>query len=155
MKYFIYIIIAAFFFSACDEDNSNDGPKVDPAEVHFSKAQVSATVTWLYDGDSFECQSGEYSGEIRALGIDAYESTIGSRLESQAEKAGISVDSAAVLGRLAKSFAIQTLSNKEILLVRDYSERNRDVYDRYLRWIFVDGKSYDSMLLDLGYALPY
>lgn len=110
-----------------------------------------AKVSWIYDGDTIEFQHNGTNHKVRILGIDCYETQINERLEDQAKRNHISNDSAIALGLAAKDFAINYLKGKTVLLKRSNSEPNRDVYDRYLRWVESDGVKYDSLIKAMGY----
>lgn len=104
-------------------------------------------VTRILDGDTFEFLLNNEPYKVRALGVDAFESKENARLEMQAERSGIKELTALKKGLKAKVLAEKTLLNRKVLIKRDSSERNFDVYNRLLRWIIVDGKRYDSILI--------
>lgn len=110
-----------------------------------------AIVNWVYDGDTFDFKYEGNIHKVRILNIDCYETQINDRLQDQAKKNKISVDSALALGLAAKEFAIKTLKGKEVLLIRSTQAPNRDVYDRYLRYVKINGISYDSLIKVMGY----
>lgn len=110
-----------------------------------------AIVNWVYDGDTFDFKYEGVLHKVRVLNIDCYETQINDRLLEQAKRNKISPDSALSLGLAAKEFAIQILKNKEVLLIRSTTAPNRDVYDRYLRFVKVNGMSYDSLIKAKGF----
>ena len=63
-------------------------------ENPFDDSPASAKVNWIYDGDTFQANIDNFNEKIRILNIDTYEASRGDRLNEQAAKAGISVDSA-------------------------------------------------------------
>ncbi len=99
-----------------------------------SSAQV--TVSSVTDGDTFSFIERNEKINIRILGIDTYETRHGARLDSQAVHAGITIDSAYVLGIRAKVFADSLLNNRIVLLYRDPKQPNFDTYGRLLRHVF-------------------
>ncbi len=113
--------------------------------------EFNAIVNWVYDGDTFDFKYEGIIHKVRVLNIDCYETQINDRLQEQAKKNKISVDSALALGLAAKEFAIKTLKGKEVLLIRSAQAPNRDVYDRYLRFVKINGKSYDSLIKAMGF----
>ncbi len=110
-----------------------------------------AIVNWIYDGDTFDFKYEGVLYKVRVLNIDCYETQINERLEEQAKRNKISVDSALALGLAAKDFAIKTLKGKEILLIRSLQAPNYDVYNRYLRYVKINGMSYDSLIIVNGF----
>lgn len=122
---------------------------------YLSADEMTVYVSFVNDGDTFTFYYEEYSYLVRVLGIDAFETSKGERLQNQADKFNISLDSALTLGLLAKEFAIETLLNKNVVIKREEGERNTDVYDRLLRHVFVDGISFDSLMLTKNFAFPY
>lgn len=122
-----------------------------PRKPHPDDKEFYAKVNWIYDGDTFDYRYDGVLYKVRVLGIDCYETQINDRLHEQASKNKISVDSALALGLAAKDFAMATLRNKTVLLLRTGSAPNKDVYDRYLRWVEIDGIKYDSLIKAKGY----
>ncbi len=112
-------------------------------------------VRYVYDGDTFDYKYDGNVLKVRILDIDCYETQINERLESQAARNKISVDSALSLGLAAKAFATQLLKDKTVLLMRSETAPNKDVYDRYLRYVRVNGMSYDSLIKSMGYDAKY
>ena len=128
------ITLGVFFFTAigCHSDQSTTVIIVDP--LLDSTAQV--TVGRVVDGDTFDFGIGRDTISVRIIGIDAFETRHGTRLDSQAVKAHISIDSAYVLGEVGKRFADSLLSKQNVLLVRDYKQPNFDTYNRLLRHVY-------------------
>lgn len=122
-----------------------------PKKPHPDDKVFLANVSWIYDGDTFDFKYDNTTYKVRILNIDCYETQINDRLEEQADRNKISVDSALFLGLAAKDFAIQTLKNKTVTLKRLGTAPNYDVYDRYLRWLEIDGMKYDSLIKVNGF----
>jgi endonuclease YncB( thermonuclease family) len=78
------------------------------------------------------------------LGIDCYEVHTGKRLNKQAKRKKIDTDSAFQLGLEGKAFALQALADHDVTLVR--MSRNKDVYDRLLRYVYIDGENYADLI---------
>lgn len=95
-----------------------------------------AKVVKIVDGDTFDIDCGNDIIRVRVLNLDTYETRLGERLATQAERNGISVERALSLGKKAKSYAIETILGKEVLLHRgNRKEPNRDKYGRLLRYV--------------------
>lgn len=118
---------------------------------------AKVTVGRVIDGDTFVIGFGRDSFSVRILGIDAFEIKHDSRLDSQAVKAHISVDSAYALGLAGKRFADSLLSKQNVLLVRDYRQPDFDTYNRLLRYVYYYQGSatfdYGALLLKKTLAL--
>lgn len=114
-----------------------------------------AFCTYVYDGDTYKCIYNNETIVVRHLYIDCYEIHKGERLEKQAERNHISVDSVLSLGLKAKEFIKNLILNKYVCLIRIENENNKDVYGRYLRVVLYQGQRLDSLLLKKGLAFEY
>jgi len=146
-------ILSVFLYGCMKTDTVTVYKEVDP----LLDSTAIYTVGRVIDGDTFLVGFGNDSISVRILGIDAFEIKHDSRLDSQAVKAHISIDSAYALGQTAKHFADSVLYKKNVLVVRDYMQSNFDTYNRLLRRIYYYNGSqlinYDSVLLGKGWAL--
>ena len=129
----------------------------EPVDTDHPARDSVAVVTCAYvsDGDTWNFYYSDKKYIVRVLHVDCFETREGERLNDQAEKAGISPDSALKLGKAAKELAEVLLEDKQVTIVRDYSEDNKDVYDRLLRITIIDGKRLDSIMIAEGYGFPY
>jgi endonuclease YncB( thermonuclease family) len=149
----LLLIVLAFAFYSCSStsDSSKDcvckNPIVDSVSV--------VLCIGVADGDTwkFELKGEQFS--VRVLHVDCFETRRGSRLEDQAEAAGISADSALVLGNFAKHLADSLMTGKKVTMVRDYGEDNLDAYGRLLRITIVDGMKLDSLMVAKGYSVLF
>jgi len=131
----IPLILFFFATTGCKSDQPTAVPVTsggDPLIDSSAKVLVGRVI----DGDTFVIGIGRDSFSVRILGIDAFEIKHDTRLDSQAVKANISVDSAYVLGQAGKVFADSLLSKQNVLLVRDYKQPDFDVYNRLLRYVY-------------------
>ncbi|MBS1904020.1 MAG: thermonuclease family protein [Bacteroidetes bacterium] len=156
MKLALLVIIATALFVGCS--NTSTSPVTQYVEVDpLLDSATVVTVHRVVDGDTFDFLIGRDTIDIRILGMDAFETRHGARLDSQAARAGISVDSAYARGLRAKAFADSLLSGQKALLTRDFSEPNFDTYNRLLRNVYYyDGtktKKYSDLLIQMGLAL--
>ncbi len=151
MRYFLSIILISAALLTCN-DNKNTNNNSEPSP--FDESPVDALVTWVVDGDTFFAAIDRDTATIRVLYIDTYETEINERLEGQAKDAGISVDSALALGKEAKNYAIDLLKDETVTLIRDEDEYNKDIYDRYLRAVEINGMRYDSLIKAKGLSAP-
>lgn len=142
------LVLLCLIFACTDAPNQSNS--ISP----FDKDSSFAKVVWIFDGDTFEAEIEGLRSKVRVLDVDVYETSNNERLESQATKAGISLDSALSLGLSAKNWAIKELKNKNVTLIRGTSEPNVDVYGRYLRYVILSGMRLDSLLKSNGWAVP-
>ena len=94
----------------------------------------------IVDGDTWKFQLKNDIFSVRVIGLDTYETKHNERLSKQAQANGISIDSAYTLGLKAKHYADSLLTNQDILIIRDFKEKNFDSYNRLLRARIVTGK---------------
>ncbi|MEI8135608.1 MAG: thermonuclease family protein [bacterium] len=134
MRNLFICLCIALFASGCEKTITVTVHDHDENPLLDSSAKV--IVSRVVDGDTFEFAIESDTISLRIIGIDAYETRHGARLDSQAAHAKISVDSALSLGKLAKQFADSLLSHKEVLIVRDYRNENFDTYNRLLRHVY-------------------
>lgn len=108
---------------------------VEPTSTTMSGSQetVTAMVLSVTDGDTIRVQMPDGTSEpVRLIGIDAPET--GQRLAAE-----------------SKGFLEGLVLGKEVRLVVDVSDR--DIYDRLLRYVFVDDLNVNQALVLAGYAI--
>lgn len=136
------ILFISLILISCTE-NQSDNSQTSP----FDEYSIVANVIEIYDGDTFLAYYKSVKEKVRVLNIDCFETSYGSRLEEQARKNNIPVDSAYKLGLQAKKLADSLLKNNYVTLNRDLSQSNRDVYNRLLRNVIINGMRYDSIII--------
>jgi micrococcal nuclease len=142
----MFFAMAVLVISACSPECTNPNPFVDyDSQVDVERIVDGDTFTILIKGEEFS---------VRVLNLDCFETKHNSRLTDQAAKAGISEDSAYVLGHLAKSFADSMLKGQRVTIKRDSAEADFDVYGRLLRILFVRDMLYESLIKAKGLAVP-
>lgn len=92
------------------------------------------TVEYVYDGDTFKI-NGE---KIRLIGVDTPESVHRDESRNTEE------------GKIASNFSKDTLTGKDVYL--EYDVQECDDYGRTLAYVYLDGKLYEDILLEKGYA---
>lgn len=145
----IFVIIYLSVFYSCQKESF-----ITPTEDVPAEAYLSTTVIDVSDGDTFAIYYKNQKWKVRVLYVDCFETQMGDRLNTQARKAGITVDSALKLGLKAKDFAKKTLLNQKVELIRDFNEPNLDVYGRLLRITVVGKQRYDSLLRVNNLVVP-
>ncbi|HYM20023.1 MAG TPA: hypothetical protein VEW28_03355 [Candidatus Kapabacteria bacterium] len=158
MKNYIFLLALIFLsILGCKNDQSSNPTIVYVYSDPLIDSAAKVIVNRVIDGDTFNIFVGTDSFSIRPLAIDAFEIKHDARLDSQAVKAHISIDSAYALGQAGKLFADSLLSKKQVLLVRDYSQSNFDTYNRLLRHVyyFENGVTHDygALMIAKGLAL--
>ena len=107
------------------------------SEADFSKVEVGGenifTASRIIDGDTFELDNGE---KVRILGIDTPETN-----ECYYQEATNKL----------KEF----IENKQVELISDETQSDKDIYDRLLRYVYIDSLDIGAEMLRLGYAKFY
>jgi endonuclease YncB( thermonuclease family) len=121
-------------------------------------SSASVIVTSVADGDTFSFTERGEKIDVRVLVIDCFETRHGTRLTEQAQKAGISEDSALALGFRAKAVADSILYGKTVDIYRDTADDNFDVYGRLLRNVYFLQNNikvnYADVMKGLGLTVP-
>jgi micrococcal nuclease len=138
----LFFILTIIIIAGCSDSNG-------PSDIN------SFLCIRVVDGDTYDFVSNNDTIRIRHLYIDCFETSKGSRLDKQAERAGISSDSALTLGLLAKEYVKNIIEFKKCILLSDTNESDKDIYGRYLRTVTINNQRLDSLLLKNGLAFPY
>ena len=131
MKVLMFSVLYLFLFQFSGLLAQTKNPAVDDSCL--------VVITRVIDGDTYEFVFDSTSYKVRLVGIDCFEIHKNNRLKKQAKEAGIDIDSAFALGLRALEFVKMKIENKEVLLLKEYSQPNFDIYGRLLREIWVDG----------------
>jgi len=150
MKKLLLTILAFVLYSCSSTTDSSEACEcVNP----FVDSVAVVDCIGVADGDTWKFELKGEPFSVRVLHVDCFETRRGSRLEDQAEAAGISADSALVLGNFAKQLADSLMTGKKVTMVRDYDEDNLDAYGRLLRITIVYGMRLDSLMIAEGYSI--
>ncbi|OME59808.1 MULTISPECIES: thermonuclease family protein [Paenibacillus] len=103
-----------------------------------NKRLIDAKVTRVVDGDTMKLTIGGKKETIRLLLVDTPESVNPNIPEPQP----FSLE--------ASDFAKKMLTDKDVQIELDVSER--DKYGRLLCYLYIDGKMFNEILLEQGYA---
>ena len=90
-------------------------------------------VTRIIDGDTFETETGE---KVRLIGINTPEISD-------------------IFGREAKQYLSDLILGKYVDLQKDNISKNRDRYQRLLRYVFLDDVDINKKMISNGYAFAY
>lgn len=90
-------------------------------------------VTRVIDGDTFETESGD---KVRLIGINAPEISD-------------------LFGQESKQYLLGLIENKTIELQTDKRTNDRDVYQRLLRYVILDGIDINKKMVSDGFAFAY
>lgn len=128
------------------EQLAHTGRVLDVAEVNKPAAPEKEfyTVLKVIDGDTFNvADDAGVQKIIRVIGIDAPETT------SADEKVEC-------FGQEASAKANEFLQGKTITLEADDTQGDKDIYGRFLRYIFLsDGTNFNKLMIAEGYAYEY
>jgi micrococcal nuclease len=120
-----------------------DGPAQPlPAKNNISTSKEAVKVLKVVDGDTIKVLIGKKEESVRLIGIDSP--------EVLDEKKTIQC-----YGKEASEKAKEILSNKTIILESDSTQSDRDEYGRLLRYVFIDGKNFNRLMLSEGFAREY
>lgn len=100
-------------------------------------AAVSAVVTRVVDGDTVEVQLDGRTEDVRYIGVDTPETV----------KPGAPVD---CFGPQASAFNHRLVEGRRVRLV--FGAERRDVYDRLLAYVYLDGRFVNAELVRRGLA---
>lgn len=98
----------------------------------------SYTVIRVVDGDTIKVMFEGEEESVRLIGIDTPES--------------VHPDSSknTEFGEFVSAYAKETLEGKEVVL--EFDENQRDMYDRLLAYVYIDGEMFNKTLVEKGYA---
>lgn len=100
-------------------------------------------VTSVVDGDTIRVEMNGQSETLRLIGLDTPE-TVDPRKPVQC------------FAREASDKAKEILSGKNVRLEADSTQGERDIYNRLLRYVFLeDGTLYNKLMIEEGYAHEY
>jgi micrococcal nuclease len=113
------------------EEQSTTEPKV-----------ATATVSYVFDGDTIKVNTGTSTESVRLIGIDTPEMNWPQDEGTPAE----------CYAKDARQFLQTQLAGKTVRLVSDSLQPKRDKHDRRLAYVYQDGELVNSKLLAEGYA---
>lgn len=159
MKKIVTLLIAlllTFSLAACDDSN-NDVSDDDKKEVDtnlYTTNTDALTMDFTYegknfltdgvgevtlvsctDGDTARFSNGSVDFNVRFLGIDTPESTY--RIDPW--------------GKAASTYTCEKLTNAEVIVLESEGDKT-DGNERYLAWVWVDGKLLNLELIELAYS---
>ena len=131
----------------------------DPSQFIESHEHFVGEVVKVVDGDTVwvRCKNGSVY-KIRILGIDTPEINRKNDPYEYYTYYGTPITNNTYLklwGYKAKEYVEDMVMNREVVVVFDKISPKRDVYNRYLAYIFVDGRDLGEDLLLHGYARVY
>lgn len=94
------------------------------------------TLVSCTDGDTARFSNGSMDFAVRFLGIDTPESTY--RIDPW--------------GKTASKYTCERLTNAETIVLEHEGDERTDGNDRYLAWVWVDGKMLNLELIELAYS---
>ena len=94
---------------------------------------TTTKVTRVIDGDTFETETGE---KVRLIGINAPEISD-------------------LFGQEAKQYLSDLIENKTVVLQSDNISKDRDRYQRLLRYVILDGVDINKKMVSDGFAFAY
>ena len=101
----------------------------------FAEDTSYVIITRILDGDTYEFEQNNQKFKIRLSEVDCFETRRGKRLEKQAKNAGITPDSALILGKIAKILIKNMILNQKVMVIRA-KQQNMDRYNRLVREVY-------------------
>ena len=148
------LLILLGISSGCSKD-APTSPNCPVCANPLVDSSAVVLVTKVLDGDTFRFMIKNDEFDVRILDIDCFETRHGSRLDTQAVKAGITVDSALALGFAAKALADSLLTGKQVTLTRDSIQPDFDVFGRVLRRVYLSGNiNYGDYMKARRFTVP-
>lgn len=121
--------------------------------VLFSTLFAQNTIIKVYDGDTFQIDTGD---KVRLLGIDTPEKWESGKLDKDSERSGKDKETIKALGQLASDYTEKLLLNQKVTLVADSTNSDTDRYGRLLRYAYLeDGTFFNLKIIQDGYAYAY
>jgi len=118
-----------------------------------SFAQTSeCIVTRIIDGDTFVCVTIDNEEKIRLIGVDAPESRMNRKTQSDMEKSGLDYKAIKALGRQSTEF-IKTQIKPTDVIKLELDIQKRDSNGRILAYVYLsNGKMLNELLVKEGFA---
>lgn len=111
-------------------------------QSHATQSGQLAYVLYVVDGDTIDVDIGGKDTRVRLIGVNAPERYEGKDPQCFANEAG--------------TYVKNRLEKKQVYLVSDPSQDDRDKYDRLLRYVFLEnGTNFDLELIEQGFAKEY
>ncbi len=150
MKYrkalsYIFFAILVGVFVLLNNSNLKQNKITQPSPTNNQithKANVTAKVIRVIDGDTIKVLINNKEDTVRLIGIDTPE-TVDPRKPVQC------------FGIEASNKAKETLNGKTITLESDPTQGNRDKYQRFLRYVFINDLNFNKFMISEGYAHEY
>lgn len=95
-------------------------------------------VVRVIDGDTIEVQTDGKKETIRLIGIDAPE-----------------VNKSQCFAKESKAEAEKVLVNKNVQLEKDSTQGEKDIYQRLLRYVFINDSNFNLLMISEGFAKEY
>jgi len=120
--------------------SASAAPTASATPVAVPSGLTAATVTRIVDGDTVEVQIEGQTFKLRYIGIDTPETVApGQPIEC--------------FGKEASARNSELVLGKTVGLEKDVSETDR--YGRLVRYVWLDGRMIDALLVEEGYATAY
>ncbi len=115
----------------------------EPVAIVSAGPKVSANIVRVVDGDTVQVNVEGKTETVRLIGMNAPES-VDPRKPVQC------------FGMEASNKAKEVLADKKVFLETDPVEGDKDIYGRFLRYIFLeDGTNFSKLMINEGYAREY
>lgn len=137
----VALIVSSLFFSQTPSKQSVESADKDTT-LGESTATNSAYVEKVVDGDTIHVIINGQKAKVRLIGINTPE-TVDPRRPVEC------------FGKEASLRLKELIENKEVILEGDSTQADRDRYDRYLRYVYLEEVIINELLISEGYAYEY
>ncbi len=128
-------------------------PKLDEKQ---GRDKTEASVTKVFDGDTFEVVLNGKKEKVRMLGIDTPERYDSDKLDRDSERTKKDKQTIRKLGELSSEYTTRLIGGKKVILVPDSKGDDKDKYDRLLRYVYLtEGTFVNLKLVEDGYASAF
>lgn len=122
-------------------NNSADNTKDNKSSSNNQSATLYQVLS-VTDGDTIRINYNGTSTPVRLIGVDTPE-TVDSRTVVQC------------FGQEASSYLKAKLTSKSVVIEADPTQSDRDEYDRFLRYVYLDGEDVGLSIIKNGYGHEY
>lgn len=141
----LFVLIATFswYFNLHEQDLIDIVSYADEYNSSIEEENTLFDVVDVVDGDTIKVDYFGRTESVRLIGIDTPEkSNYGMPEQCYAKE--------------ASDFAQAMLDGQQVYLAGDYTQADRDVYGRLLRYIFLPGQTnFNLLMIEKGYAFEY
>lgn len=152
LKILIFLFLLVLVLSCGKDTNSGIKKTIAAGEIKETKNGF-VKIKRIVDGDTFELETGE---KVRPIGIDCPEKSDSQKLDKDSKNYHKDKKIIKELGKKAKNYTVNLLTNQYVKLVSDSTNSDKDRYGRLLRYVYLENSDFFNLKIILdGYAYAY